>query len=185
MSNLSEYFDKEKAVLEAAAIKEATSIKVEAEDFCERDAAIELGGTSTEHHDETTSSEIKEDDKKLPDVDIPRPFEGIGSDPWYRQNKETVTRVRGGISFKGFLTPPQQEHLPSYSSTLGMYTPRFDVDGHNKRVEIYNNRVDFIMDNLTGGSIKLLSSTTMMSSKEEIKKYVALINALLDEGIFD
>ena len=103
------------------------------------------------------------------------PVDNFGADYLHRGTNPWVppTPRYTGIRFYGFMSAG-----PVMS--MGYANPNY-----NKDIEKYNMRIEFIMKAYTGDEIARLSETTLMSSKEDLEKYIKLLTSLLDGGLCD
>jgi hypothetical protein len=142
---------------------------------------------TTDLHEETAKDEATAEEKVArtwSDIaattsteDIPPeyvdPVDHLGADYLHNRYVPLPTPRYTGIRFDGFMSAG-----PAMS--MGYANPNY-----NKDIEKYNKRIEFIMKAYTGDEIARLSETTLMSSKEDLEKYIKLLTSLLDGGLCD
>lgn len=101
------------------------------------------------------------------------PVDNFGADYLHQRYVPLPTPRYTGIRFDGFM---------SAGSVMSM---GYAKPNYNKDIEKYNKRIEFIMKAYTGDEIARLSETTLMSSKEDLEKYIKLLTSLLDGGLCD
>lgn len=101
------------------------------------------------------------------------PVDNFGADYLRNRYMPLPTPRYTGIRFDGFM---------SAGSVMSM---GYAKPNYNKDIEKYNKRIEFIMKAYTGDEIARLSETTLMSSKEDLEKYIKLLTSLLDGGLCD
>jgi len=101
------------------------------------------------------------------------PVDNFGADYLHNRYMPLPTPRYTGIRFEGFMSAGSV-------MSMGYANPNY-----NKDIEKYNKRIEFIMKAYTGDEIARLSETTLMSSKEDLEKYIKLLTSLLDGGLCD
>lgn len=101
------------------------------------------------------------------------PVDNFSADYLHQRYVPLPTPRYTGIRFDGFM---------SAGSVMSM---GYAKPNYNKDIEKYNKRIEFIMKAYTGDEIARLSETTLMSSKEDLEKYIKLLTSLLDGGLYD
>ena len=164
-TNLEEFFKKSSEEMK----EKYENTDLHKEDEKDETAAVKEDGTATRSWLDVNPAASTE---AIPPEYVD-PVDNFGADYLHNRYVPMPTPRYTGIRFNGFM---------SAGSVISM---GYANPNYNKDTEKYNKRIEFIMKAYTGDEIARLSETTLMSSKEDLEKYIKLLTSLLDGGLCD